>query len=592
MSKIIDPSYLRYIHDGLESGKINKDNSTALPDGLVGMYEGLFPADTSPKERERLLNFFGIWALLKKEVTTSFVAAILDDWTEEQVEDTIATYSKWFNSPEFGKYQLYHERFRVYIFQKINDLLYHSLVIKILNVLQNSKKEDPSFEYAKNWKGFYLILSGKIDEGLENLIKRLKWQNESSWQSTFKLYLDIVMAQNKYEVNTKDITLFTRLRDLDNCYKAAKVISFKFDKIDWDKLEQYKVETRFHYALAREFENKITSLPEQLVSKIILNEEHFLSYVLSYSWKYFCWKNDKIPFRPLISKIKKNGSPYLRILLLQIDGGRKMLGKSSILKSSDYNDCWEYCKEDFIEFIDIGKTKFLEKFLTNNNLIVELKKNDLDFILEDFEQLHINVSRLKMMKKSIIKSNHLFDIVEILWFHPVWEIGEYGNEIIREKLQNLTSDAQILEFKNWIMNLSSEQNLFSAPILFFDIADSIEIDIDFNENLFNNILKWNDVHLRGQFLASANEFFSNNIDPKWLDFIKIKLFKFCEIATDIWETQEFISLVNSLDNRISTEEKNIYFSTHRIVEKISNGANLDWQEFWKKAEQLRKKGNI
>ena len=48
-----DPTYLRYIHDGLHSGKINKENVAALPVGLVGMYEEAMPPSTNVYERKR-----------------------------------------------------------------------------------------------------------------------------------------------------------------------------------------------------------------------------------------------------------------------------------------------------------------------------------------------------------------------------------------------------------------------------------------------------------------------------------------------------------------------------------------------------------
>lgn len=39
MQNFTDPTYLRNIHDGLLSGSVHQDNASALPQGLVGMYE-------------------------------------------------------------------------------------------------------------------------------------------------------------------------------------------------------------------------------------------------------------------------------------------------------------------------------------------------------------------------------------------------------------------------------------------------------------------------------------------------------------------------------------------------------------------------
>jgi hypothetical protein len=71
--KLIDPTYLRSIYDGLSAGSINKDNATALPIGLVGIYEEAMPNASNVNERKKFIEFFGVWALLKKEVSVEFV---------------------------------------------------------------------------------------------------------------------------------------------------------------------------------------------------------------------------------------------------------------------------------------------------------------------------------------------------------------------------------------------------------------------------------------------------------------------------------------------------------------------------------------
>jgi hypothetical protein len=35
----LEPSYLRYIYDGLVNGSIHPENAAELPEGLIGMYE-------------------------------------------------------------------------------------------------------------------------------------------------------------------------------------------------------------------------------------------------------------------------------------------------------------------------------------------------------------------------------------------------------------------------------------------------------------------------------------------------------------------------------------------------------------------------
>jgi hypothetical protein len=135
---ILDPTYLRTIYDGLNSGSLNKDNASALPMGLVGMYEAEIPPATSVKERKRFLDFFAVWALLKKEVSIDFILPLLEGWTEVQLLDYMAKYSKWFNSPVSGKFQIYHERLRVFLLQKISNKQFTAYNDSIINHCQNA----------------------------------------------------------------------------------------------------------------------------------------------------------------------------------------------------------------------------------------------------------------------------------------------------------------------------------------------------------------------------------------------------------------------------------------------------------------------
>ena len=127
----LDPSYLRSIRDGILSGNIEANNNEALPDGLVGLYDKeLFPPTMKWKERRELLHFFLVFALAQKEISADFAAEILgDEWYNhadeitskeekrlQRVNELIQLHSKRFSSAGEGKFRLYHERFRVYIF--------------------------------------------------------------------------------------------------------------------------------------------------------------------------------------------------------------------------------------------------------------------------------------------------------------------------------------------------------------------------------------------------------------------------------------------------------------------------------------------
>ena len=150
----LEPTYLRYIYDGLIKGSIHPENAAELPDGLIGLYEEAFYERTSVVERQKLLQRFAIWALLKKEVSAAFVAEVLGE-TQDDIQEFISTYSAWFNSPESGKYQLYHERLKLYLLQKLSEGEVHSLHEKLILRLEQAIEEQKADEFE--WYGLEFL---------------------------------------------------------------------------------------------------------------------------------------------------------------------------------------------------------------------------------------------------------------------------------------------------------------------------------------------------------------------------------------------------------------------------------------------------
>ena len=164
----LEPTYLRYIYDGLIKGSIHPENAAELPDGLIGLYEEAFDERTSVFERQKLLQHFAIWALLKKEVSAAFVAEVLGE-TQDDIQEFISTYSAWFNSPESGKYQLYHERLKVYLLQKFSENEIHELHEKLITRVEKAIEEQKADEFE--WYGleflaghYYAIDESKLFE--------------------------------------------------------------------------------------------------------------------------------------------------------------------------------------------------------------------------------------------------------------------------------------------------------------------------------------------------------------------------------------------------------------------------------------------
>jgi hypothetical protein len=183
----LEPSYLRYIYDGLIKGSIHPENAAELPEGLIGLYEEAFDERQPVHKRQQLLERFAIWALLKKEVCAQFVAEVLEQPVEE-IQDFISTYSAWFNSPESGKYQLYHERLKVYLLQKLSEKEIHTLHEKLIARLEQAIKDQNADEFE--WYGLEFLahqyaVSAMLNGNGSKLLTIA--YNQNHWQRQLKI---------------------------------------------------------------------------------------------------------------------------------------------------------------------------------------------------------------------------------------------------------------------------------------------------------------------------------------------------------------------------------------------------------------------
>jgi hypothetical protein len=180
--RMIDPTYLRNIHDGLILGTLHKDNASVLPMGLVGMYEEALPPASNVNERKKFLAFFSVLALLRKEVSVEFLMSLLEGWSEEAIIYYLNKYSKWFNSPQGGKYVLYHERLRAFILQKISKEQFNTCnetIIKVSHDALSRRSGDEWERYAlENLSKHLLIIAMESKDA--TVLKALAY-NTTHW---------------------------------------------------------------------------------------------------------------------------------------------------------------------------------------------------------------------------------------------------------------------------------------------------------------------------------------------------------------------------------------------------------------------------
>lgn len=379
----IDPSYFRYITDDLEKGVLNPENAASLPEGLIGLYEEAFDEIKPAAERQKTLNTFVVWALLKKEVSAQFVAEIIKVSTQEII-DFIAYYSSWFISPESGKYQLYHDRLKVYILQKAND----RLIIKINKSIISSMKTNKDFNnYANTYEFNHYFLESFSSDGAYLEFIRILF-NEIKAKENNPIYVEKIKLGIKLGAIAagfhRDFTSLEKLvitveyifnnildpeKDFHDINKNVNNILGKSEKL-------IEVKIKYLYLLA------IISIACKNISKLNLTEIHNLELIL----KKF--QELKVDEEFLITDLHAN---YLESKLLMRDiNHEKILSKEFEGMpmridgiSSELGPLFKIEKKE-LSFIDItGCSYNFSEYLRNkiknglkNNIIFEFENKD------------------------------------------------------------------------------------------------------------------------------------------------------------------------------------------------------------------------
>ena len=334
---MIEPTYLRYVYDGLNKGLFNAENAASLPNGFIGLYDQEFNQKTSANERKKILNQLAIWALFKGPVSTDFASLILEIG-EEQKKKLIDSFSSWFNSPEIGKYQLYHERIKIYLLSKLSESEIQELSEKVLHFLGTNLSDSEYIGYKLRFYVDHLIVysydSDIYRDKLDNIVF-----NYNFWDKSFS---DLKSTQPAIE----------NIRNL---------ISFSVFKQDWKLLYRCTQLTLY-------FEQINDSLCEQILQSKKIHFEQI----------EFCFSSISSPFA------------QLRFLSLATI---KSFEKNSDNKNSNfnkYNSLWE----QLINYVDseyVNGALFLPNWVVNklNRITDSYRLEALSYVLGelDFDEL-------------------------------------------------------------------------------------------------------------------------------------------------------------------------------------------------------------
>lgn len=246
----IEPTYLRYVHDGLSKGKISSNNPTSLPIGFIGLFEDEFPSSMPLVERTRLLNSLAVWALLKCPVSIEMVAEVLNEHPDN-TKALIDRYSKWFNTPEPGKYVLYHDRLRTYLLQKLSDHEVEDLNETLISYLENALSSEGLKEaetYALEHLSTHLAIESQMGNNYERLNDFVN--QEDLWKRQ-------VSASNKYKWSQNAIQLgiieATRYKNKINLSKSINnsVVLYEMEQNKIDDVLLFIDDEMFEIAFER-----------------------------------------------------------------------------------------------------------------------------------------------------------------------------------------------------------------------------------------------------------------------------------------------------------------------------------------------------
>ena len=240
--KELEPTYLRYVFDELNNGSISSDNSSSLPYGFVGIFEKEFSSDISSVERSKLLKRLALWSLLKRAVSTNFYCKLLNE-DEDLSKQLIDRYSNWFNSPEPGKYVLFHDRLRVFLLQKLSNHEINELNEQIISYLEASLKSslgDESESYALEYLSHHMLVESQMDTNYDRLInytndndiwsKQISLSNEYKWSQRGLNGSIKESARRHLELNTLKSTVNSLKLNLDEKNSSKEILNFLHDE--------------------------------------------------------------------------------------------------------------------------------------------------------------------------------------------------------------------------------------------------------------------------------------------------------------------------------------------------------------------------
>ena len=425
----IDPSYIRNIRDGLINEHIEANNIEALPEGLVGLYDKeLFPPTLNWKQRKETLQFFLVFALAQKEISADFAATILgDEWckvlanenetTEEKrlkkVNEFIQLHSKRFKSAGEGKYRLYHERFRVYILQKVSEgdlaQFNHKFISLCESELKKNSEKDISEKeiYALEFLSHHLMVDAfHTSDGkylLDFVINKSKIERQ-------------IQISHAFEWSKNDFRNAIQFTSKDNDKVTSplhdELIDLGLGLVKLNHTEQSDIYTIVKFVKNNQIDIALERIATLGGSEIEQLEKQFVVYIICLIELLLLESNDQDYKKEATEKMVKH------------------LSKNESIKDLYWNDLispqllFLLIKEiyflEILSYLDIDLKLFLIDIIEYEYRLDELNKNDIDVIVEIINNQYAKEDSppiySSLLKELILKKNFELDnsIVEKL----------------------------------------------------------------------------------------------------------------------------------------------------------------------------------
>ena len=554
----LEPTYLRYIHDELNKGSISSDNASSIPHGFVGLFEKSFSSDIPLTQRSSTLRRLCLWALLKKAVSSEFVSEVL----KENIDSTkvlIDTYSKWFNSPEPGKYVLFHDRLRSYLIQKLSDHEVQRINEQLIAYLEQSLESfigEESELYALEHLSTHMAVESGLDNNYERLhdfvnreelwARQIKVSNEYKWSQKGVQYGIKEGARRHYEMNTltstiNSVKLIQEERDslkqilnliisedyLIGLSRLERIPKNKILKLILLIIHELIFTDYFDLKRKKEVLSSTISILDKIEESNIELSHNKMSFYSNYG-KYPCeliliyileLKKLEINFNPLIEKTRISGADL--ISLIENDGFCK-------LNDGDFKSILNIISDKFHQIIIIClliKRTYLKKTSTSQSVINHI----------DFQSISNPLCLMKNDKGSI-------------------ETGVYSHQ---NEFKSINIDYEYLNerFLNHIKIVFEDYNYFNNLYKEDKSVDNLNFKYNPLDEIFDTIINYS---------------FLTTIDVNILDLIELKIDNYNhsrKFIAILIKLDKFKRAQNFIESSERTDKFDLKSSNHRSYDK-------------------------